>query len=528
MNKLYIFLLLLCFTEGILAQNKVLKGHVSFISSEHVYVRFENTEGILIGDTLFRENNVALNSTLIVKQLSSISCVCVPLNNVLLTIGNEILAIVHFEEKKELLPEKSKIATDVNEAVIENVRENSKTKSEIAKIDGRISANSYSVFDKNQTNNPSQRFRYNLNFNASKIANTNLSLETNMSFSHKIGVNSGFTENMKLYSAALNYDINKNLRVSLGRKLNASMANVGAVDGLQVEYNATRISFGAVVGSRPDYTNYSIAPTLFQYGAFIGYKYINDKKYAQTSVAFFNQTNNFVTDRRFAYIQHSNSLLRNLDFFGSAEIDLYGKVNGNLSTKFDLTSTYLSLRYRPVRKLSLSLVYDVRKNVYYYETFKNMPDSIFDLETRQGLRFQTNYRPFKFMTIGASAGYRMPTSTAAKSVNGNAFITFPQVPIIDAQFTTDFTILQTPYLDGKMYSGTLSKDFANGKLSTDISYRYIDYQFISSAIFQQHIAELSLHYRITKKLFISTNFEASLDSDNNMDGRLFLNLTQRF
>ena len=518
----------MCFTVSILAQSKILKGHVSFISSEHVYVRFENTQGITTGDTLFSEKNGVKSPTLKVNQLSSISCVCVPINKALITIGYEVLANIHLEENKKLIPENSKTATEINEAVIETIHENAIKKSEITKITGRISANSYTVFDKNLSKNPSQRFRYNLNFNAKKIANTNLSVETNMAFSHKIGVNTNFTENMKLYSAALNYDLSKNIRVSLGRKLNTSMANVGAVDGLQVEYSASKISFGAVVGSRPDYLNYSIAPTLFQYGAFIGYKYANDKKFAQTSIAFFNQTNNFITDRRFAYIQHSNSLLPNLDFFGSAEIDLYGKVNGNLSTKFDLTSTYLSLRYRPIQKLSLSLVYDVRKNVYYYETFKNLPDSIFDLETRQGLRFQTNYRPFKFITLGAAAGYRMPTTTTAKSINGNVYITFPRVPLINTQFTADAILLQTPYVNGKMYSGTLSRDFANGKLNTDISYRYIDYQFVSTAIFRQHIAELSLYYRLTKKLFISTNFEATLDSDNNSDGRLFINLTQRF
>ncbi len=524
MNKYFIFLFILCFTESILAQNKVQKGHVSFISSEHIYVRFENTEGILVGDTLFSEKNAIKIPTLTVRQLSSISCVCVPLNNALITIGNEILAIIHIEEKKEPLPEKSKTATDINEAVIEKVRENSIKKPESTKITGRISANSYSVFNENI----SQRYRYNLNFNATKIANSDLSIETNMAFSHKIGINTNFTDNFKIYSAALNYDLSKNLRVSFGRKLNASMANVGAVDGLQVEYSAKKVSFGTIAGSRPDYMDYSIAPTLFQYGAYIGYNYSNNKKFFQTSVAFFNQTNNFVTDRRFAYIQHSNSLLSNLDFFGSAEIDLYGKVNGSLTTKFDLTSTYLSLRYRPIQKLSLSLVYDVRKNVYYYETFKNLPDSIFDLETRQGLRFQTNYQPFKFMTLGASAGYRMPTSTLAKSVNGNAYLTFPQIPLINAHFTVDATLLQTPYLDGKMYSGTLSKDFANAKLAMDISYRYIDYQFVSTAIFRQHIAELSLHYRLTKKLFMSANLEANLDSDNNIGGRLFFNLTQRF
>jgi len=511
-----------------LAQTETRKGVVSFVSSQHIYVRFDNTEGINNGDTLFQQKEDKKVAILLVQDLSTISCLCKPINNVLLQTGEVLIAEIEKPKLKETLTDKEKTAVAVNETAIENVRTKVEDKNVSNKIDGRLSVNSYSVYDQNRTDNFSQRFRYNLSFNASKIANTGLSVETNMAFSHKIGVNSTINESFKIYGAAVNYEFSDKVRASFGRKINASMANVGAVDGLQVEYRTKKISFGALVGSRPDYYDYSIAPTLFQYGAFVGHNYSDGKLYAQTSLAIFNQTNNFTTDRRFAYFQHSNSLLKNLDFFGSVEIDLFGKVNNQLTTKFDLTSTYVSLRYRPLKNLSVSLVYDARKNVYYYETFKNLPDSIFDMETRQGLRFQTNYRPFKFLTVGGSAGYRLATSRSTESMHGNVFLTVPKIPLIDVLFTADASLLKTPYIDGKMYSGTFSRDFAKSRISVDAIYRFIDYQYPTSGIFQQHITELSLHYRITKKLFISTNFEGSYDSFNNSGGRLFVNLTQRF
>jgi hypothetical protein len=45
----------------------------------------------------------------------------------------------------------------------------------------------------------------------------------------------------------------------------------------------------------------------------------------QNTLAFIQQNNSGQTDRRFAYFQHSNSLLTGLKFFGSVECDLYKK-----------------------------------------------------------------------------------------------------------------------------------------------------------------------------------------------------------
>ncbi|HRZ97354.1 MAG TPA: hypothetical protein P5084_07340, partial [Paludibacter sp.] len=201
-------------------------------------------------------------------------------------------------------------------------------------------------------------------------------------------------------------------------------------------------------------------------------------------------------------------------------IDLYAIEGNQPVSDFDFTSLYLSLSYRPVSKLSLSVSYDARKNVYYYETYKNRIDSLLEKEMRQGLRFRFNYRPFKSFTWGGNAGYRLQTPIAEESLNAISYLSYSSLPWINASIMLTGTALKTANLSGFIYGICMSKDFLNGKLAADIEYR-------KAQIFEQDIAELSLSWRISKNLFLSTNYEISFESDNTFQ-RLFLNITKRF
>lgn len=530
--KFHLLLISLLISISMFAQNtdNYLKGSISFKSSQHVYVQFVNTEGIQAGDTLSQIQNNKLEPILVVSDLSTISCICNNLTNRTLALSSEVLARKKADQTiHEVVVQSSKEAIAVTDEAITKITDKKEVKTEKPTISGRLSVSSYSMVSNDSNVDPYQRLRYNFSMTATRIANTNLSAETYMTFTQKLGETAAFYDAFKVYNLALNYDISKTAKVSLGRKINPSMANIGAVDGLQFENKGKNFSYGALVGSRPNNYNYSFDPSLMQFGAFIGHQIKKEDGFMQTSVGFFNQTNNWITDRRFAYIQHSNSLLKNLDFFGSMEIDLYGKVNNQLTTKIDLTSTYLSLRYRPWRKLSMSLTYDARKNIYYYETFKSYVDSVLDKETRQGFRLQANYRPFNKLVWGGTGGFRMATATSASSLNGNSYLTYTQLPLIDASLTVDATILKSDYLDGMIYGATISRDFISGKLFAELSYRYVDYTFTrTTSTLQQNIAEISVSWRLAKKLTLSANFEGAMDTNNNLDGRLFINISQRF
>ena len=311
------------------------------------------------------------------------------------------------------------------------------------------------------------------------------------------------------------------------------MSNIGAVDGLEYENVGKNFTFGALAGSRPDYLDYSFNPKLLQFGAFISHNLRNENGTMQTSLGVFNQLNNFKTDRRFAYFQHLNSLLKNVDLFSSFEVDLYGFVNNQLTSTFDLTSTYISLRYKPWDNFSTSLSYDARKNIYYYETFpQNKIDSTLDKETRQGFRFNLMYRPFKYFVWGGNVGYNLKSINTGSSMNANSFLSYTQLPF-NTYGTLTVTALKTPYITSMMVYGlSLNRDFLAGKVNAQIEYRMGNFQYVNSTIpTQQNIAAMSLFWRIAKKLTLSANFEGTFETSGTTKtnyNSLYLNISQRF
>lgn len=519
-------LLLVCLSTTAFGQ-KIIKGSITFRSSQNVYVSFTNTEGIQAGDTLFSEVKGWPVPVLLVKSLSSTSCLCVPLSN--LKIDETAFIQARIPIPAEPVPvhqtaDELEAAKTVNADAIHAVLQGIKETKPQPKFDGRIALTSYSNL---MAANSNQRLRYNVSFNAQNIDSSAFSVETYLSFSHRLGEWKGLTDALKVYSLAVNYHAGAH-SVTFGRKINLNMANIGAVDGLQYEYTHKSLTYGVLGGSRPDYNTYGVNPDLLQFGAFVCHNLQMTNGSMQNSLAMFNQLNNFKTDRQFAYLQHSSSLLTNVNVFASAEIDFYTKVNLQPKATFDLTSVYLSLRYKPVSNLSMAVSYDARKNIYYYETFKNQIDSIIDRETRQGLRFNFNYKPFKKVVWGGNAGYRYKKSDLSPSINANTFLSYTEIPWIDAYATLDATYLKSSYMDGMVYGAALSRDFMDGKLYGELKYRLVDYvNPVSGSKLTQNIGEGSISWRLAKKLMLSADVEGTLESSGN-SLRIYLNLTRRF
>ena len=514
------------------------EGTVTFISTQNVYVKFQSTEGIFAGDTLFMIQDVNLIPVLIVKDLSSISCVCTSISSRKLVVNDKIST-----RQKAVQPEKTTelVAKPVTQPLIAKA-DTVTTKKELPaaskqNISGRISVSSYSNFS--NVSASSQRMRYNFSLNAQNLGGSRLSAETYISFVHKINnwgeIKNNIFNGLKIYSLALNYTFEKNNNIWFGRRINPRLSNVGAVDGVQYETKFKTFTAGIFAGTRPDYMNYGFNANLFQYGGYFGHDYSNKKGGSmQTSVAFVEQTNNGNTDRRFAYLQHSNALLTNLYFFGSIEFDLYNKVVNSQDSsltqnnKPNLSNLYVSVRYRVAKQLSLSLSYSARQNIIYYETYKTIVEQLLEASTMKGYMFQVNFHPGNKISVGANAGYRFSKSDPRPSKNLYSYITYSNVPWLKASFTVSATIMETGYVNGSIYSAGFSRDLVPGKLYGGINYRYVKYKFQSTDMpLAQNMGEMDLTWRMSKKLSGSVNYEGTFEKGRNYN-LIYVNLTRRF
>jgi hypothetical protein len=515
-------------------------GQVSFVSPNSVYVTFKSTSGISAGDTLFANVGNNLIPVLIVNNLSSLSCVCTPIPPAKPAVADFVTARTKpgGEGAGKVIP--AAAVTQIPGQDTVGTSASGKPSSYVGlkqHISGSLSVNSYSDFSDTPAAN-SQRFRYTLSLDARNIADSKFSFETYVSFRHKLGdwdlVKNNIFNALKIFDLAVIYDPNKSIRISLGRKINPRLSNIGASDGLQIEKSFGRFAIGALGGTRPDYSDYGFNSKLLQFGGYLGFNTKNSRSFSQSSIAFMQQMNGSNVDRRFLYFQHSNSIIKNLYFLGTFEVDLYqlkidtANKTETASSNFDPTGLYLSLRYRFSNRLSVSGSYDARKNVMYYETYKTFTERMLENEMRQGFRLQANWGITRDLMFGLQGGYRFLKSDPHPTKNIYGYLTYSNIPGVNVGVTLSGTYTESSYINGLIYGANISRDFFKSRLQTSLGYHYVDYTMPESDLKEiQHIGEINLYWQLPAKMAFGINYEGTFEQQYKYH-RIYLQLRKRF
>lgn len=530
--KKFALIILITFGTFFSQTVKHIEGNITYKSSQHIYVKFENFDGLEVGDSVYTFDNNKYEVAGIVKFLSSTSCAVEVFKE--LEVGSK----VYFKYKPKV-ETNSKVKTGTKTPVVDEsseevaIQETSNfVEEKESRFYGRIGVTSYSNLTNRDRSINTQRWKYRSSLNYENIGGSNLSMTSYLTFSyrtHEWGrVQDNLMNALKIYNLAFKYDFNENTNIWVGRRINSNLANISTIDGLQFESKAGGLNYGLVVGSRPHFSDFGFNAKLFEYGGYISRTDSINSRTMKNSLAIFQQTNNFKTDRRFLYFQHNNNVIENVNLFLSTEIDLYKRKNGVGKSAFSLTSFYFSTRYSPSRFISLSASYDARKNVVYYETYKSVADSILESETRQGFRFRVTLRPINYLMLNLGTGYRFRPGDPKPTRNYNGSVSYTRVPFINSSVTVSGNYLMTNYLDGKIFGARVYKDLFNGLLNLGLGYRNLVYQFNTGLHdLKQNIFETNLSFRFSDSIYFNLSYEGVFEKADSY-GRVFINLTKRF
>lgn len=507
-------------------------GTVTYQSSQNVYVKFDNTEGIEQGDTLFRKLNNQLAPAVLVQFISTKSVAGEPIGNIDLKVDDKLFAVVEREipeakVEETTVPNPIPVSTGIADETIKT--DNRKINEPL--ITGKFSVQSYSNISNSQFFADNQRWRYSFSLKAKNIGGSRLSFSDYMTFAYRADqwsrISDNFGRSLRVYDFALSYDFTSKTSLWLGRHLNRKISNISSIDGLQFETGINQNYIGVVAGSRPNYTDLGFNLKLFEYGVYVGREDSLMNGYMNNTIAFFEQTNDFKTDRRFLYFQHSNSLLPNTNIFVSTEVDMYKQIIGVKKNEFQLTSLFASVRYSLSRIVSFSINYDARKNVIYYETFKNFIDSLFENETRQGFNARINIRPVNRLNVGLTGGYRFQKSDIKPARNFGGYLAYSQLPAIEISPTLSYTKLITSYIEGGVAGLRLSRSLGN-YFDVSLSYRNTQYKFYGSiGSLNQNSLSVDLSSFLLNPVFLSFSYEGIFEQTST-SGRILLDLTTRF
>ena len=508
------------------------EGSVSFLTSQNVYVKFKSTANITTGDTLYIKKEDKLIAALIVRDLSSISCVCVIISDVKLAVNDKVFhhkGTIRESKKEEGIPPpvvtKPPEQTKPSEQIVDTLQKKSiEQKKTRQQVHGYFSVASYSNFS-NFTSTNSQRMKYTFSLNARNLGNSNLSAECYVAFVHSDKqwgeIQKDVFNGLKIYNLALNYDFGKRASLLIGRKINFKLSSMGPNDGLQFELKFKPVSIGIISGFRPDYTDYGFNAKLFQFGGYLYNELFTKNGSIQTTLAYIEQRNSGKIDRRYLYFQHSNAVVKNLSFFGSVEADLYKEVMNTQDSTYKgvnspaLTNLYLSLSYRVIKQLSVSISYSSRHYTIFYETYKTFLDQLLTNDMLQGYSLQINFRPVNKLSIGATGSYRFQKNDPRQTKNLYGYVSYSQIPGIGIEATLSATLLETGYISGKVYSLEISRDLFRGKVFIGLDYMYVDYKYYNSEYtLLQNVGGFNLTWKVFRKLALSVYYEGTFETLN--------------
>lgn len=524
MRNIITGILFLSFSISIYSQDtaETLNGTVTFVTSNNVYVRFDDTSLIKQGDTL------KLNGTdcLLVEQKSTSSVVCSIINNCEVK-KDDTVSITVSQPVTDPEPDETIV---IDEPPVSNVDVEPEYKEESSlykeSIRGRASVASYNTTSNLRENRG--RFQARFALTADHIGDSKFSIESNLAYRGLMITPAdyeGRTSIFNVYNLNVRFDATESLSLTAGRKINPKASSVGANDGLQVEKYFGNFYIGGIGGYRPDFFDYGFNSALLQYGGYLGIETNSADFFSQTTLGAMEQSNDGATDRRYMFFQHNSTIASDLNLFAAMELDIFG----NEGATSRLTNLYLSARYRFSRAVNAMISYDSRKRIIYYETFQTEIERLLDDDlARQGLRLRLNVRPAKILWMGASYSSRFQSDQQNQSDNIYAYVTLTRIPKIGGRINVSYNTNSSRYLTSNILSVRHSRDLVKSKLYGDIYFRMADYSYENlEAEYTQNYYGGSLSYNFTRTWQLAVSGEYSSFGEENMM-RFYVRLSKRF
>ena len=526
MNRYLLFIVALLAGITARSQSDPIHGEVTFLTTQNVYVRFENTELLQLGDSLFVSGME--RACLVVTNKSTTSCVCQIVGECSVEKGTGVTAFPHPEPKAEkpLAP-----VAAVEAPLKKEEAEMEIDPMQMQEIRARISASTYSTLAADRADR--HRLMTRLMVNADHLDNGPVSVDLNANYRHILDeeATSSLARNdyLRVYGLSVTYEASPTLTAVLGRNINPKFSSLGPIDGLQVEKRFGNHYAGAIVGFRPDIYDFGFNPNLLEYGGYYGIQTEGGNFRSQTTLGGIEQRGRTDVDRRYAYLQHTSTINSNLSLFASAELDLFSKVNSVTTTEPRLTNLFASARYRFGRGLNVSLSYDSRKRIIYYDTYRSELDRILDDDlARQGIRARVNFRPGRYVFAGLSYARRFQADDQNKSDNYYGFLTLSRTPFVDGRTTLTLNRNESGYLTSNIAGLRHSRTYFRNRLQTDFYYRAVHSDYVNFGDpFLQHYAGADITYYLTRSLFFSITGEfATYEGQDNY--RIYSRIVQRF
>ncbi len=530
-------LLLLSAGGGELRAQNTFNGKVTYLTSTTAYVDLGTNQGFDVGDTLrvMKKGDVA--ALLIVQTIASKSMsTLIAGKKTDLREGDAVVGVTFRAPKPvppSVPPDTSAGAPPPVTAQV--VKPPPPPAAGVNNIHGRIGLQYYGMWT---TASPDLAFSQPaavISFNGDKLLGTTLSFSfySNSRYDLRSQALRVGTDNPRLtnriYDASIGYDLPGGaLQMRLGRFIVPVIGGVGTFDGIAGTGQAGKMQFGVALGTQPGWRNSDLqinGPKFAAFATFTEGDYA--KTYYQGSVAYAQQYYMNRLDRGFFYIQNSATFPSSLSLYQNANFDMHDLVQGERKISPHLTDFFLSASYRPLNWISTSGSYAVRRNIFFLQSFGDIPDSLFDRSLLQNAQLSLGFRlPWTmYLTTAGTLRLKEGDSRVARSL----MLNYSWADIAGSALGMYLTgsVADNIYNTSTSYSVELHRDLFRDLYVSLRANRYgYTYTATNRSILRTTVGT-DILFRVSKMLFATISYERYFEQPQSTD-RLYLELSARF
>lgn len=541
---------LICGIPEIYAQRAIADGKITYIAENSCYTDIGKDKGASKGDTLFTKDRG--HALLIIQSISRKSSYCTLINvSTRIQLGEELIVYVNEPSltpkhtltqkdtlRKEITDLKALWAGTISQASMDKdsaghlqSRTTRSASRQPNQLSGRIALQSFFSRDmKNSGYNYVQPGGV-INLDINRIQGSHYNMSSNIRFRKTFSSMPARANDYPLRVYELSIEYNNPAvpyRYSAGRIFAPVINGVGNFDGVFFGYKLTHEwELGTFGGTQPNNLNSKPDMTNSKIGIYANFK----KDFApawrwNTTMAFSGQYVNRKIDREYIYIQNDISLGRKITFYQNSEIGINRSDLSNRKNKIEISNLYIMGHYTPVQAVSLTASYDARVNVYLIQTYRSIPDSLFDDALLQGFRGDINWRTTRYLTLSASTSLRTRAGDTHKTYLNSAGLNYYNLLRSQINFNYRYFLTSTQYTKANSSSLGLSRQFSNLYVST--TFRTYYYKFIyQHSQYRRNSITFDGSLALTRKLYSSFEYEYSTSKVEKAD-RFFIELSYRF
>lgn len=324
----------------------------------------------------------------------------------------------------------------------------------------------------------------------------------------------GFQHN--LYRASLVSDLpDASMGYGIGRITSQFVGGIGTFDGAQFYYRVNNFTAGVLGGAAadvPSSLSFSGTRTAF----FLNYHSGSDffHQYDGT-IAYGLQMVGGNLDRNFLYAQNSISLGTKLYLYETSEIDLSSLSNGVRKSTLNFSDTYFSANYYPAEWLFANIGYDASRNIYLFQSMKNIPDSLIDRNILQGYRASVTAHLTDVITVSANATLNTSSEFSRDEHTLGGSTRAGDILSTGINAGVQYLGIVGEYTNGHDFSADIDRMFFD-RLS--ITFRYDVYSISVSTLQQTYVTHtLSgfLNYDFSSRIYSSVEVDDVIDATMN-------------